>query len=179
MTVMFPKFIGIPRDSFRDGKMKGLSGIATKVYVALCHESERYSTREVTRTVAQLQAPVGGSPNSHAKARTELIRAGLIQAEPFGTEGFVFALCDPETGKPWPLHPREKAAYQQTGAPQAATSSVAASQVKPGKPPRIDSTGTSFPFGANAPELSGPFGKANEPNPGQAVQSLQWEEIAR
>lgn len=179
MTVMFSEFFGIPRDSLRDGKMKSLSGIATKVYVALCHESERYSTREVTRTVAQLQQLVGGSPNSHAKARDELIQAGLVNSEPYGTEGFVFVLCDPETGNPWPLHPKERAAYQKKGAPHASASLVAVSQVKPEKSPRIDMSGTSFPFGANAPKQSGPVGKAIEPILEQAVRSLQWGEIAK
>jgi hypothetical protein len=176
---MFPKFFGIPQVSLRNGKIKGLGRTAAKVYMALCHESEYHSTRELARTVAQLQALVGGSPNSHAKARAELIRAGLVQAEPFGTEGFVFVLCDPETGAPWPLHPKERVLYKPKGATSAASPLDTATHVKPGKPPRIDSTGTSFSFGANAPELCGPCGKANEPNHEQAVQSLQWDEIAR
>ena len=84
MTVMFPRFFGLPQESLQDGKMKRLLVIAAKVYVALCHESARHSTRELTRTVAQLQELVGGSPNSHAKARAELIRAAWCRSSPTG-----------------------------------------------------------------------------------------------
>jgi hypothetical protein len=102
MSVMFERFFGTPQSFVRLGKIKGISGAASKLYTALCHESERWSTREVTRTVAELQLLVGGSRNSHAKARAELIQAGLVQAEPYGAEGFIFVLCDPATGEPWP-----------------------------------------------------------------------------
>jgi hypothetical protein len=177
MSVMFPKYFGVPWSSLRDGKMKGLSGMATKVYVALYHESEHYCTRELKRTVAQLQELVGGSPNSHAKARAELIRAGLVQAEPFGSEGFVFALCDPETGQPWPGDPKERVIYQRKGAPPSVVPLDATSHVKPKKPPKINSAGTSFPFGANAPEQPNPLRKPIEPDPPSATPSLSWDEI--
>jgi hypothetical protein len=176
MTVMFSKFFGVPQASLRGGKMKGLSGIAAKVYVALCHESERYSTRELTRTVAQLQELVAGSPNSHAKARAELIR---VQAEPYGTEGFVFVLCDPETGQPWPLHPKERAIYQRKGAAPAAVPLCATSHIQSRKPPKIDSAGTSFPFGANGPEQPSPLSKPIELDPPPAASSLSWSEIGK
>jgi hypothetical protein len=111
MTVMFNSFFGIPHSAIRSGIVKNLSGAAIRLYMALCHDSERYRTRELTRTVAELRELVGGSPGSHAKARDELVRAGLVQVEPFGQEGFVFQLCDPTTGEPWPVHPQERIAY--------------------------------------------------------------------
>jgi hypothetical protein len=177
MTVMVPNFFGVPTASLRGGKFKDLSGIATKVYMALCHESERYSTRELTRTVAQLQELVAGSPNSHAKARAELMQAGLVQAEPYGTDGFVFVLCDPETSQPWPLHPKERAVYQRKGAPPVAVPLDATSHVKQVKPPKIDSAGVSFPFGANSQKQSSTTHKTVEPAPPLAAPSLSWGEI--
>jgi hypothetical protein len=99
MTVMCPMFFGIPPAAIRRGIVKKLSGAAIRLYVALWHESERCCTRERTLTVAQLRELVGGSPNSYAKARKDLVRAGLVQIEPYGREGFVFHLCDPTTGK--------------------------------------------------------------------------------
>jgi hypothetical protein len=152
MSTMFLRFFGIPQTVIRLGKIKGLSGVAVKVYVALMHESERNSSRELVRTVTQLRSLVGGSRNSHAKARTELIEAGLVKAEPYGPEGFVFSLCDPETGKPLPLHPTEKVIYVRKDAPRVGFDHIADSSAKTRKPPKIDGAGSSFAFGANAKE---------------------------
>jgi hypothetical protein len=177
MSVMFPRFFGVPQGAIRLGKMRELSGFATRLYVALCHESERYSTRELTRTVAQLQALVDGSRNSHAKARSELIRAGLVQAEPFGTEGFIFHLCDPETGAPWPLHPQERALYQPKNGSAAVMVQDGASHAKPRKPPKIDCAGVSFQFGANASEQDGPVQPVTSEAPAEVVHQLRWDEL--
>jgi hypothetical protein len=142
MSTMFLRFFGVPQTAIRLGKIRDLSGMATKVYLALCHESERYSNRELIRTVAQLKEQVGGS---HLKARTELISAGLVEAEPFGSEGFVFSLCDPETGKPLLLHPEEKVQYRRKDAPLLVLNQGAATSAKPRKPPKMDSA-SQFPL---------------------------------
>ena len=149
MTVMCELFFGIPQSAIRLGKIKGLSPFAVKLYLALWHESERHRTRELARTTAQLQALVDGSPNTHAKARAELAKAGLVVVEPSGQDGFIYQLCDPATGKPWPLRPTDKPQYQKKGTPSAA---VPQSSVKSQSSPKIDSTGTNFPFGWNDPK---------------------------
>jgi hypothetical protein len=178
MSVMFPRFFGVPQGAIRLGKMRELSGFATRLYVALCHEFERYSTREVTRTVAQLQELVGGTRNSHAKARSELIEASLMQAEPYGAKGFVFHLCDPETGAPWPLPPQEKALYQpKNGSAPVIMAQDGASHAKPRKPPKIDGAGASFLFGANAPEQDEPVQPVTKEAPAEVVHRLTWNEI--
>lgn len=171
MSVMFKLFFGIPQPAIRLEKIKDLSGIATKVYMALCHESERYQTRELTRTVAELSALVGGSPNSHAKARSELIQAGLIQAEPYGLEGFVFVLCDPETGKPFSGHPTERVIYQPKGGPPTAANQDTTKSGKTKKPPKIGNAGTSFQFGHNDPDSV-----ATTPKHHETIQSPSWDE---
>lgn len=173
MSVMFKLFFGIPQSAMRLGKIKDISGIATKVYNALCHESERHQTRELTRTVAELRALVGGSSNSHAKARTELIEAGLIQAEPYGPAGFVFVLCDPETGKPFPGHPTQRAIYQRKGGPPVAANQDATQSGKTKKPPKIEGAGTSFPFGCNDPEFV-----ATRRSTMKTVQPVSWDECS-
>ena len=169
MTVMCERFFGVPQPAVRLGKVKELSPIAVKLYLALWHESERYSTRELTRTTAQVQALVGGSPNSHTKARTELAQAGLVVSEPYGTEGFVFVLCNPETGKPWPFPPKEKLQYQKKGTSSA---TVAQSPVKSERPPKIENAGTSFPFGWN--DSNGPTAA---PSDKRVSAALNWEGI--
>ena len=124
MTVMFPQFFGVPQSAMRRGILKGLSGSAIKLYIALCHESERCRSRELKRTVSQLRKLVGGAPNSHVKARRELARAGLVQFVNRGAEGFVFRLCDPVTSQPWPGDPKEPVPYQKKLTVQPPRSSI-------------------------------------------------------
>ena len=143
MTTMAEPFFGIPQAAVRLGKIKKLSGMAVKMYLVLWHESERYCTRELTRTTKELMVLMGGSRNTHKKARDELIRAELVQVEQMGTEGFVYHFCNPETGKPWPLSPTEKVVYQPKNAPPIAITQ----DVSRFKPPEIDDAGTSFNYG--------------------------------
>ena len=84
MTVMSDRFFGIPQTIVRHGKFKALSPVAAKLLIALWYESERCSTRELTRTTKALSDLVGGSPNSHNKARAELEKAGLVLVTPCG-----------------------------------------------------------------------------------------------
>ena len=128
---MFPQFFGVPQSAMRRGILKGLSGSAIKLYIALCHESERCRSRELKRTVSQLRKLVGGAPNSHVKARRELARAGLVQFVNRGAEGFVFRLCDPVTSQPWPGDPKERVPYQKLTAQQPRSSIVTQSDPPP------------------------------------------------
>lgn len=121
VTTMFPLFFGVPQAAIRLGRLKEISGVALKIYIGLLYDSERYQTRELMRTVSELRELVGGAPNSHVKARDELAAVGLVEFEERGTEGILFRLCDPETGKPWPGDPKEKITYQKKTARQAGT----------------------------------------------------------
>lgn len=169
MTVMIDKFFAIPPGVIRLGKWKSLSGIAGKLYVALWHESERYGTRELTRTTKQLIELAGGCRNSYNKARAELIKAGLLRIEQYGTEGFIFHLCNPETGKPWPGDPRKKIVYQRKGAPAVLSTQEFAESRRPSK---IDTAGTSFPFGWNEDNSPPAEPQDQEPN-----RQLSWDDI--
>jgi len=169
MTVMIDKFFGLPQSFVRNEIVKGLSGSAIKVYVGLWHESERYMTRELIRTTRALIDLVGGSPNSHAKARAELARAGLLRAEQYGSDGFIFHLCDPETGQPWPFPPEERMIYQPKGASRAIPSQT---PVKARKAPKSDIAGTSFLHGWNTVSSSPIKPQLQEP-----VTVPSWSEI--
>jgi hypothetical protein len=175
MTTMFEPFVGVPQSAIRSGKMRGLSGAAIVLYLALCHESERYSTREITRTVAELQALVGRCPNTLAKARVELVHAGLVQAAPFGPEGYTFLLCDPETGRPWPLAPREPFKLPRKNARPTDAPAGVTSTTHPRRPTKMEIAGTSFPYGANAPEQPGEVRKPVESAPQQPSTASRWE----
>jgi len=142
-----------------------------KLYVVLWHDSERNSTRELTRAVTRLQALLGSSRNSHSKARNELIKAGLVHAEPDGLKGFIFHLCDPETAEPWPKHPTERVMYIKKSAP-AAVSQEVPSAMKLNKPPKIDGAGISFPFGMNDLEYTAKRSQSEE-----TPHTLHWDTI--
>lgn len=144
MTVMIERYFGIPQSAVRLGKVRSLSGAATKLYLVLWHESERYQTRELTRTTRQLRDLMGGARNTHAKAREELIEAGLLEAEPYGTEGFVFHLCNPDTGRPWAIDPKVAVPYRKKN--DALSEMAPISPAKSGKPPKIANAGTNFPL---------------------------------
>jgi hypothetical protein len=169
MTVMFDRFFAIPQTAIRLGKLKNLSGAAIRLYVALCHESEYSSTREFSRTHKQLKQLAGGSFNTIAKARRELVEAALIVAEPMGSEGFVFVLCDPATGAPWPGHPKDRITYQPKGKTDAIV--PAPSVFKRQKPTKMESAGTSFPYGWNDPACADEARKRVE-----VVKPPKWEE---
>jgi hypothetical protein len=175
MTVMFERFFGVPQSVIRLGKLKELSGTAVKVYIALMHESERYRTRELTLTVAQLKELVGGSSNSHATARAQLVKAGLVQAESYGAEGFIFNLCNPDTGLPFPLHPREEIRYQKKKVPLPVVAQEAPYHAKLRKPPKFDRAGTSFDFGANVRDTAGSGQQASPTAPSDVESRYQFD----
>jgi hypothetical protein len=169
MTTMIDRFFGVPQSVIRLGKLKSLSGIAVKLYVALYHESERYQTRELTRTTKKLTELVGGCRNSHNKARAELIKAGLALVEQTGTDGFIFHLCNPETGKPWSRYPKEKVPYLRKCALPAVHTQESLESKKVSK---IDNAGTSFPFGCNEGKCP-----PAEPLNQEAISPMRWDEI--
>jgi hypothetical protein len=111
MTVMIGKFFGIPPGIIRLGKVKSLSGAAVKLLMALWHQSERNCTRTLRCTTAGLEELTGCSRNALITARADLVKAGLVQVEPYGVKGFVLHLCDPETRKPWPGDPKHRIIY--------------------------------------------------------------------
>jgi hypothetical protein len=158
MTVMIPSFFGMPHSLVRQGKLKELTGMAIKLYAVLWHDSERYRTRRVKRTVTQLRKLTGGSRNALTAARRQLAEVGLVAVQSCGGDGFIFDLCDPETGRPWPGDPSTRIPYERKkpdnnqssrivavglAVPAAATAGNAAS-ARP-----IEDPETEFAFGAN------------------------------
>jgi hypothetical protein len=169
MTTMLDRWFGVPQALVRSGKLKQLSSVTVKVYIALCHDSERRRTREITFTTKKLIQLVGGSPNSHKKARAELVKFGLVVAEPLGSDGFVFQICNPETEKPWPLHPKAPVPYQKKAATPEPKSD---SGVEVRGPTKMDTAGIDFPYGFNDPQSS-----TAPPIDPITISPIRWEDI--
>ena len=124
---------------------------------------------ELTRTTKALIDLVGGSRIPTTKPVLNWYGPAWSLPLQVGTERFIFHLCDPKTGKPWPLDPRVKVAYQPKG-----TRPIVGAQgsTESRKPSKIDNAGTSFAFGwskDNCPPA--------EPQRQDSISPLTWEEI--
>jgi hypothetical protein len=149
MTTMIAEFSGVPREIVRHGKLKNLSGVALKLYMALWHQSERYRTRMLRCSTTELEELTGCSRNALITARADLARAGLVQGEPHGGRRFVFHLCDPNTGKPWPGDPKQRIIYERKGEAFCPMSSDGERVAKPRQGSGIEPAALNLPQSEN------------------------------
>jgi len=70
--------------------------------IYLMAESERCCTRELKRTDAEIHAAVGTAPRTLCDARKKLAEHGLIQCKRVAGNKFLYVICDPTTGAPYP-----------------------------------------------------------------------------
>ena len=77
------------------------------LYICLLHESERYRTRKLHRTDAELLRLGKISPRSLRDARIKLQEYGLVVCERGRGNVYAYTLCDPRTSMPWPGDPEE------------------------------------------------------------------------
>jgi len=113
VTVMFPRFFGVPQKVIREGLWAKMKPSEQSLFVCLLHESERCSTRELARTDAQLYALSGVSPRAFCNARKKLQERGLILYQRGRGNVYIYAICDPEAGLPWPGDPKEPVRYKK------------------------------------------------------------------
>jgi hypothetical protein len=111
MAVMFDRYFGIPQSVMRDGIWARMKPSEQSLYVALCHESERYTSREMIRTDDELEKISGVSPRRQRDARIGLKERGLISFEHIPGRGHRYVLCNPQTAQPWPGDPKVRARY--------------------------------------------------------------------
>jgi hypothetical protein len=111
MTTMFAKFFGVPHHVIRSGTWAAMRPTEKSLYVCVLHESERYRTRELQRTDAQLCQLAGLSSRACRDARIKLQERGLIRYKLGRGNVYVYALCNPETGEPWPGDPKQPMPY--------------------------------------------------------------------
>ena len=79
MSVMFPRFFGIPQHLVRSGQLQRLKPAQLFLYLALLYESERCCTRALDRSDHQLIQLNGVSARSLRDARIKLQEHGLIE----------------------------------------------------------------------------------------------------
>ena len=137
MTVMFPRFFGVPQWLFRAGLWPQMKPTEHDLYICLLHESERCTTRELRRTDAQLSDLSGVSSRAFCNARKKLQERGLILYRRGGGNVYIYTICDPETGRAWPGDPKIPVLYKKKGdamnqrnAPQKVVAAAGPKEIK-------------------------------------------------
>jgi hypothetical protein len=111
MTTMFDKFFGMPHSVIRSGTWAAMKPAEQSLYTCLLHDSERYRTRELQRTHAQICKLAGLSSRACRDARIKLHERGLVRYKRGNGNVYVYTLCNPETGEPWPGDPKQPIRY--------------------------------------------------------------------
>ena len=117
MTTMFDKFFGVPHHVIRTGTWSEMKPTEQSLYICLLHESERCCNRQLVRTDAQMQDLTRLSSRSFCNARKKLQERRLVLCERGSGNVYVYRLCNPETGKPWPGDPKRRIPYVKKSKP--------------------------------------------------------------
>lgn len=99
---MIDTFFGIHPHVIRSGLWANMRPGEKDLYVYLMEESERYRTRELRRTDAEIQAAVGTAPRTLCDARKRLAEHGLIVYRRGSGNKYTYVICDPLTRAPYP-----------------------------------------------------------------------------
>lgn len=111
MSVRIPRFFGVDPTVVDDGIVAKMSGTELRLFIYLMRRSDRYSTRKFKATDKDIVGGVGGSPAAYCTARKRLRSKGLIEFERNDGGHYVYQICDPATGKPYPGDPKQKPPY--------------------------------------------------------------------
>jgi len=101
MTVMIDRFFGVSQHVVWSGLWKKMKPGEKDMYVFLLAKSERYCTRELTCSDAEIAQTVGVRPRTICNARKKLQEHGLICCIRKGGNKYRYAICDPTTDKPY------------------------------------------------------------------------------
>jgi hypothetical protein len=117
VTVMIPRFFGVPQEVIRSGLLRTVKEGEVRLYLALMERSEYYCTREITLTDQQIRGLVGAAPRTLCDARKKLQELGLIQYRKGGGNRYTYVICDPATNNPYPGDPKATIPYQKKAKP--------------------------------------------------------------
>jgi hypothetical protein len=150
MTTMIDKFFGMPLSVIRSGTWAAMKPAEQSLYTCLFHDSERYRTRELQRTDAQMCELAGISSRSCRDARIKLQERRLVRYKRGARNVYVYTLCNPETGEPWPGDPKQPIRYvkkSDRGSPTDSRSGSARTDLAERKQPaRGEIQGTPLSF---------------------------------
>ena len=113
VTTMIERWFGVPWDVFRDGRWASMKPGEQNLYLYLMHESERYSTRELRRTDDELSQLTEMSSRTFCNSRKKLQELKLIVCARGAGNVYLYKICDPRTGMPWPGDPKKPIEYKK------------------------------------------------------------------
>src|SRR6266568_2936722 len=103
---MIDSFFGVHPHLLRSGLWRQMKPGEKDLYLYLMEESERYCTRQITATDAQVKLGVGAASRTLCNARKKLQEYGLVQYKSGQGNRYVYVICNPKTGQPYPGDPR-------------------------------------------------------------------------
>jgi hypothetical protein len=107
---MIDRFFGLHQELIRSGLCAKMRPGELKLYVYLMHESERWRTRELIRTDAEIRQS-GLAPRTACNARKKLQEHGFITYRATTGNRYIYTICDPRSGQPYPGGARERVPY--------------------------------------------------------------------
>jgi hypothetical protein len=113
VTVMIPTFFGIHPHVIRSGLWARMKPGEKDLYIALMEISERWCTREIRATDAEIAEAVGVEPRTLCNARKKLCEYGLVRCGDLTRAGHLYIICKPESGLPYPGDPKTPIKYQR------------------------------------------------------------------
>ncbi|HWZ45957.1 MAG TPA: hypothetical protein VNW97_20965 [Candidatus Saccharimonadales bacterium] len=160
MTVMIDRFFGLHQHFVRSGLCRRLRAGEIRLYIGLMHESERRCTRKLNLTDTQIRELVGVASRTLCNARKRLQEFGLLQYHKTTGNMYVYTICQPEKGEPYPGGPKQRIPYEK-------------------KPPRTPVSWASKP--SREPEhqtdlTSKPVSAPSMPTPNQRPHNLPMSE---
>jgi hypothetical protein len=155
VTTKFPTWVGLPPEFFDLGYFEKLSDSGVRLYMALCWNSDRRSSRKFELDDRDVTKSACISERTFRDARKELAQQGLIVCDPKSAGRRVYTLCDPNTGLPYPGDPKAK--IKPKSATAAPAPAPAAPVIEPAdtepklllRAEGVDLCDTDFPFGRN------------------------------
>jgi hypothetical protein len=97
------------------------------VYICLMHRSERYCSRELTITDAEIEEEVGAASRTSCDARKRLQEYGLIRCKKTAGNKYRYVICDPLTCAPYPGDPTDPITCKKSPTKSTASSNDASS----------------------------------------------------
>jgi hypothetical protein len=110
---MIDRFFGVSHYVIRSGLWAQMTPTEQSLYIYLMHESERYRTRELLRTDAAIFNATGMSSRALCNARKKVQERGLLLYERSKGNMYLYTVCNPETGRPYPGDPKVPVPYRK------------------------------------------------------------------
>lgn len=161
MSVRIPRWFGFPPELIDNGQVASMSESDLRLCLYLYGKSDRCSSRRFEAKDKDITCKVGISQRSLRDARKHLVQFGIIAIERESGGCFVYTLCDPKTGQPYPGDPKLIVQYSGKKA-QNASPSVGWNYQPTTTLAGVDDEDTSFRFGHN---LSDSVSNPTEYNP--------------